>query len=229
MSLETLTFVAVVLGLAATVFYGELGRRSQVEQLRLAREQASKEPDLVVTDARLVDVDQVDEAWNLVREVENEREQERRRKAEYQAELRRLESLEPIFRSIRRHEIERDFYSPPDLFRYEGSLPDKVLLVDLANQGGSTAFEVSGGIHLESFRVEFLPHFSSGGDDLGVSIQDGIYRIEVGETKRIMLTPCTTYSIVLAVRRLGSGRTTVYYDLSSPVGSPASGSLELQL
>lgn len=57
MSLETLTFVAVVLGLAATVFYGELGRRSQVEQLRLAREQASKEPDLVVTDARLVDVD----------------------------------------------------------------------------------------------------------------------------------------------------------------------------
>lgn len=229
MILEMLTFVAVVLGLFATVVYGEMGRRSQAEQLRLAREQASKEPDLVVTDVRLVDVDWVDEVWNRVREVEGDREEERRRKISYQAELRKLDELDSMSRAVRRYEIESRYTELPDPFRYEGPLPDKVLLVDLANQGGSTAFEVSGGIYLESFRLEFLPYFSSGGEDLGVSIQDGIYRIDVGDARRIMLTPGTTYSIFLAVRRLGSGSTKVAYDLSPPMGSPASGSLELQL
>lgn len=236
MSLEILTLVFVVsgvvisvLGVVVSFIYGEIGRRSQAEQLRLAREQAAKEPDLVVEDVRLEEVSNFDEVLRLVREVEAERDEEHRKQRAYKEELDELERLDPLSHSIRYWEIQRKFAGPSNPFRYEGNIPDTVLLVDLANRGSSTAYEVSGGLYLEESYLEPLTYFSSGGRESNVFIQDGVYRVEVGEAKNLMLTPGTIYALTLAVRRVSAGKTAVSYDLSSPAGSPATGSWQLEI
>lgn len=239
MTLEALTFGFVVLGVfvsvaalvvaIVSVIDGRKQLRGQAEQLRLAKEQADKEPNLVVSDARLVDVTQIDETYRLVRKVEGERAEDARRREAYDAEMRKLQNMSPLERTIREREIQTEFSGRGDPFQYEGPLPDKVLVLDLTNQAPATAYEVVGSVFVDTAgRLEPLPYFAAG-EESSVSTQGGTHRIEVGEHKAVMVTPWSVHHMVFPVRVLSHGRTEVMYDLSSSTGRPATGSVDVEV
>ena len=180
-----------VIGIWLTIRYNRQRTREMAEdrllaeeQLELARDQAARLPDLLVTGVRLVEVDEVDVVRDLVREVAEERAEEKATRRAREAKRKELERLPRLHRDVAMWDFDNKQRSAAlhfDPFRYEGPLPDKVVLVDLINQGRTTAFEISGTLYFEASHLEPLGYFSGGED--GIHLQEGSYGVEIGEAR----------------------------------------------
>lgn len=201
----------------------EVSRR----QLALAEEQAGMLPRLEVTAVHLVDIEDAGvEMQELVRTVEEERAEEER---ERRARAEKLETLRNVPRQQREVEMwsydnERRLLRDP--LRYEGPLPDKVIDLRLANRGKATAFRITGTLSFEAAHLEPLGYFNH---DADVFLQNEMFVTNVGNVGEIMLTPGKELFLTAAVAVLAPGTTKIHYDLSSPSGSSATGSLELEI
>lgn len=225
-----------VIGILLTILYNRQRRRDSAqdrqltqEQLELARDQAARLPDLSVAGVRLVEIDEVNEVRDQVREVADERaEQEAARKAR-EAKQKELEGMSALQRKVEMWSFDdthrSNFHFDP--FRYEGPLPDKVVLLDLTNQGRTTAFEVTGTLYFKAAYLEPLGYFS--GKEGDIHLQDGVCGVEIGQARDIMLTPKSQSSLIVAVKVHKRGTTQVSYDLSSPAGSSTRGTVQLEL
>ena len=128
------------------------------KQLRFASEQAKMRPDLEVTKVRLLDPEEAEGIRGLLREVEEQRTLEK----EWEEKSKQIEQLpmaERLFEEDRLAEEYVDLSVKKN--GYGGSLPDKVVRVDLTNWGETAVFGVTGWVYLESSHLEPLDYFSS--------------------------------------------------------------------
>lgn len=176
-----------------------------------------------------MEIDEVNEVRDLVREVADERaEQEAARRAR-EAKQKELEGMSPLQRNVEMWSFgdthHSNFHFNP--FSYEGPLPDKVVLVDLTNQGRTTAFEITGTLYFKAAYLEPIGYFSGKEED--TRLQEGVYGVEIGQARDIMITPKSQFPLIVAVKVHKRGTTQVSYDLSSPAGSSTRGTVQLEL
>jgi hypothetical protein len=176
----------------------EEDRRLVEEQLALAREQSGMRPHLWVRDIRLLHPDDsealegsVDPPWvNMLRNIR---------------EVGPLAMATTFIQQRRLH---------------DRSAEDKVVVVEVANEGKTAAHLMTGWVYLDARRLE--PTKPSGGPD--VSLEGGEYRVAVvGEEKATVVPPRRAVSLRVHVAVLSSGDTRIRYDFVSSEGGGARG------
>ena len=183
------------------------------KQLRFASEQAKMRPDLEVTEVRLLDPEEVESICGLLREVEEQRTLEK----EWEEKSKQIEQLpmtERLFEEDRLIEEYVDLSVKKN--GYGGSLPDKVVRVDLTNWGETAVFGATGWVYLESSHLEPLDYFSS--DAKVFENRGGAYRVKVGDGRNVLLAPGGEYSFDIAVSVRTPGTTWVVCDFFYPMG-----------
>ncbi len=248
-----LTLLCAALAVEAAVIYGEIHRRSAQEQLSLAREQAQMRPELEVADVRLLDAEEVEELQDHIREVREDRklleeEEEQQRAAEQERQAReeqkqraRERSDNPWFPNMPSISDMLNIEDPPWLYPpqlpgipsqraepYKGPFPDKVVEIELVNQGRTAAYEVTGWIRFDTTHLQPLDYFLDG---YANDEPDGFVRVEVGGGERSTLLPTSNDALPfrIAVKAQRTGDTTIKYEFASRAGKSPAGEWTLHI
>lgn len=175
----------------------EEDRRLVEEQLALAREQSEMRPRLRVTQVRLLDPrdsealeGSVDPPW-----------------------VNRLKNMRKNIRKAGTLAVVTAFLQQGRLI--DESAGDKAVIVEIANEGNTSAHLMIGWIYLEARHLE--PTNPSGGPD--VSREGDEYRVAVVGEGVTVIPPHRVVSLRVQVAVLSPGDTTIRYDFVSSEGS----------
>ncbi len=179
----------------------EKDRRLVEEQLELAREQSEMRPQLRVRNVRLLNPDDSDALEASV-------------DPPWVNKLRNLAEIRPL--------------AVVTTFLQQGRLlderaEDKVVVVELANEGKAAAHLTTGWIYLEAGRLE--PANPSGGPR--VSQEGGEYRVALGEGTTLVPRRAVPFRVLVAA--LSPGDTRIRYDFASSEGGGATGSWDVSV
>jgi len=240
---EGLTLLFAFLAVAVGVVYGEITRRGQrrqqesqrkqeelaQEQLSLAHAQAEMRPILEVSEVRLLEVEEIEELQEEVtiiekrrRELEKESADELAREAQAEA-VRQERKMFPSIPSWSDLAQPTPPILPTPYARedpYEGSLPNKVVQIELVNRGRTAAYEVTGWVLFDADYIEPLDYFLDGYANEG-GFESGFFRVEVGGGEESTLLPTANDSLIfrIAVRTLSAGETYIEYEFASRAGT----------
>jgi hypothetical protein len=248
-----ITLVVAVLTLLAAVLYGEIQRRAQrrqqklaEEQLALARGEAKRHPILVVTEVQLLDASEEE----VVQETRLQRENWLKQLQQYEEDKKQWENE----RDRIQNERARDPLSHPpqellapgpvdprhsgigDVLRhaqktYERDFPDKVLSVTLSNQGRVAALDLSGQLYLEAHHLRPLK-FPGLDGVVETNHREGVHKVEVYTEEGSQLLPAPTeeeHTFRVAVMVESPGSTSVRYTFATPQGDTKEGTWPLEI
>ncbi len=111
---------------------------------------------------------------------------------------------------------------------YKGPFPDKVVEIELVNQGRTAAYEVTGWIRFDTTHLQPLDYFLDG---YANDEPDGFVRVEVGGGERSTLLPTSNDALLfqIAVKAHRTGDTTIKYEFASRAGKAPAGEWTLHI
>jgi hypothetical protein len=248
-----LTAVSILIGGVAagaairSVVLTRRGLEIQQEQLRLQREQASKVPELECSDVWFLDPEAVEEVLDTLKEMEEGKQEEERKKAEreqYQRELAAWEarrSLSGIGSFLPRPQDPEN--SPLSYLNhmhldpltsaqrdYRGPVPDAVMVVQLENKGRTAARDITGSISLHKDILELLDFPRLDADEVSGPDEDGFLTAEVSVIGELLPKHRGSFRVAVMIHLPPEETVTeLRYDFITPAGHATTGEWEIPI